>query len=159
MNRVPVNRDPTGRSTSGPEHRNDEKRDRHAAERELSGAGLVQLAVVAGPVVHQKRKRVRPPGSVPETTVAERGSTRKTFHGGGPCDGALNGAVMPEPLSCGSAGQPWFAQALAMRATAFGSFTSTASPSTTTSASRIDTAIEHRGSRATLRAFRVPAPV
>ena len=23
---------------------------------------------------------------------------RYTFHGGGPCDGALNGAVMPDPL-------------------------------------------------------------
>jgi len=34
-----------------------------------------------------------------------------------------------------------------------------ASPSMTTSASRTDTATEHRGSRATLRPFRVPAPV
>src|SRR4051794_8727297 len=47
----------------------------------------------------QNRKRVSPPGSVPRTTVAERGSMRYTFHGGGPCDGALNGAVMPDPLS------------------------------------------------------------
>jgi hypothetical protein len=46
----------------------------------------------------QKRKRVRPPGSVAKTTVAERGSMRYTFHGGDPCDGALNGAVMPDPL-------------------------------------------------------------
>src|SRR5690348_11989304 len=71
----------------------------------------------------QKRKRVRPPGSVPKVTVAERGSMRYTFHGGGPCDGALNGAVMPDPLSSGSAGQPWSAHAFAMRATASGSVT------------------------------------
>src|SRR5216683_3849371 len=84
---------------------------------------------------------------------------RYTFHGGGPCDGALNGAVMPDPLSSGSAGQPLSAHAFAIRATAPGSVTRAASPSITTSASRIDTAIEHRGSRATLRPFRVPAPV
>ena len=84
---------------------------------------------------------------------------RYTFHGGGPCDGALNGAVIPDPLSSGSAGQPLSAHAFAMRATAPGSVTRAASPSITTSASRIDTAIEHRGSRATLRASRVPAPV
>src|SRR5690349_23904500 len=84
---------------------------------------------------------------------------RYTFHGGGPSDGALNGAVMPDPLSSGSAGQPLSAHAFAMRATAPGSVTRVASPSITTSASRIDTAIEHRGSRATLRPFRVPAPV
>ena len=84
---------------------------------------------------------------------------RYTFHGGGPCDGALNGAVMPDPLSSGSAGQPLSAHAFAIRATAPGSVTRVASPSITTSASRIDTAIEHRGSRATLRPFRVPAPV
>src|SRR6266705_2742482 len=107
----------------------------------------------------QKRKRVRPPGSVARTTVAERGSMRYTCHGGGPCDGALNGAVMPDPLSSGSAGQPLSAHAFAMRATAPGSVTRTASPSITTSASRIDTATEHRGSRATLRPLRVPAPV
>jgi hypothetical protein len=107
----------------------------------------------------QKRNRVRPPGSVAETTIAERGSTRYTFHGGGPCDGALNGAVMPDPLSSGSAGQPLSAHAFAMRATALGSVTRAASPSITTSASRIDTATEHRGSRATLRPLRVPAPV
>jgi hypothetical protein len=55
-------------------------------------------------------KAVRPPGSVVETTVAERGSMRYTFQGGGPCDGALNGAVMPDPCSSGSAGPsltPW----------------------------------------------------
>src|SRR5690348_11919762 len=84
---------------------------------------------------------------------------RYTFQGGGPSDGALNGAVMPEPLSSGSAGQPLSAHAFAIRATAPGSVTRAASPSITTSASRIDTAIEHRGSRATLRPFRVPAPV
>src|SRR5947209_4963202 len=83
----------------------------------------------------QNRKRVRPPGSVPNVTIAERGSMRYTFHGGGPCDGALNGAVMPEPLSSGSAGQPLSAHALATRATALGSVTRAASPSTTTSAS------------------------
>ena len=93
------------------------------------------------------------------TTVAERGSMRYTCHGGGPCDGALNGAVMPEPLSSGSAGQPLSAHAFAMRATAPGSVTRAASPSMTTSASRIDTATEQRGSRAMLRPFRVPAPV
>jgi len=49
----------------------------------------------------QKRKRVSPPGSAVAVTIAERGSMRYTFHGGGPCDGALNGAVMPEPLSSG----------------------------------------------------------
>src|SRR5260370_11553198 len=84
---------------------------------------------------------------------------RYTFHGGGPCDGALNGAVMPDPLSSGSVGQPLSAHAFAIRASAPGSVTRAASPSITTSASRIDTAIEHRGSRATLRPFRVPAPV
>src|SRR5919106_3208655 len=84
---------------------------------------------------------------------------RYTFHGAGPCDGALKGAVMPDPLSSGCAGQPLSAHALATRATAPGSVTRTASPSITTSASRIDTAIEHRGSRATLRPLRVPAPV
>src|SRR3954452_6879914 len=84
---------------------------------------------------------------------------RYTFHGGGPCDGALNGAVMPGPLPSGSAGQPLSAHAFAMRATAAGSVPRAASPSITTSAPRTDTAIEHRGSRATLRPFRVPAPV
>src|SRR5438067_12410823 len=84
---------------------------------------------------------------------------RYTFHGGDPCDGALNGAVMPDPLSSGSTGQPLSAHAFAMRATAPGSVTRTASPSITTSASRIDTATEHRGSRATLRPLRVPTPV
>src|SRR4051812_2455573 len=84
---------------------------------------------------------------------------RYTFQGGGPCDGALNGAVMPDPLSSGSAGQPLSAHAFAIRATAPGSVTRATSPSITTSASRIDTAIEHRASRATLRAFRVRAPV
>src|SRR4051794_11203316 len=93
------------------------------------------------------------------TTVAERGAMRYTFHGGGPCEGALNGAVIPDPLSSGSAGQPWSAHALAMRATAPGSVTRAASPSTTTSAPAIEIAIEHRGSRATLRPFRVPDPV
>src|SRR6266516_1435223 len=88
----------------------------------------------------QKRKRDRPHGSVAETTVAERGSMRYTFHGGGPCDGALNGSVMPGPLSSGSAGQPLSAHAFAMRATTPGSVTRAASPSITTSASRIDTA-------------------
>src|SRR6202050_1054958 len=107
----------------------------------------------------QNRKRVRPPGSAPKVTIAERGSMRYTFYGGGPCDGALNGAVMPGPLSSGSAGQPWSAHAFAMRASAPGSVTRAASPSMTTSASRIDTATEHRGSRMTLRPFRVRAPV
>ena len=106
----------------------------------------------------QNRKRVRPPGSADKVTIAERGSMRYTFHGGGPCDGALNGAVMPDSLSSGSAGQPLSAHAFAIRATAPGSVTRAASPSITTSASRIDTAIEHRGSRATLRPFRVPRP-
>src|SRR3954447_21405006 len=96
---------------------------------------------------------------MPNTTVADRGAMRYTSQGGGPCDGALNGAVMPDPLSSGSAGQPLSAHAFAIRATAPGSVTRVASPSITTSASRIDTAIEHRASRATLRAFRVPAPV
>jgi hypothetical protein len=71
----------------------------------------------------QNRKRVRPPGSAAKVTIAERGSMRYTFHGGGPCDGALNGAVMPGPLSSGSAGQPLSAHAFAMRATAPGSVT------------------------------------
>src|SRR5579875_1965188 len=81
---------------------------------------------------------------------------RYTFHGGGPCDGALNGAVMPSPPPSGSAGQPLSAHAFAARASAPGSVTRTASPSMTTSAPLIDTATEHRGSRATLRPFRVP---
>src|SRR5579863_10504105 len=84
---------------------------------------------------------------------------RKTFHGGGPCDGALNGAVIPAPVSSSSAGHPWSAQALARRVSAAGSVSRAASPSATTSASRIDTAIEQRGSRATLRLFFVPVPV
>src|SRR5580692_4312119 len=84
---------------------------------------------------------------------------RYTFHGGGPCDGALNGAVMPVPLASGSAGQPLSDHAFALRSSAAGSVTRAASPSTTTSASRADTAIEQRGSRVTLRPFRVPAPV
>src|SRR3954454_17757103 len=46
-----------------------------------------------------------------------------------------------------------------MRATAPGSVTRAASPSITTSAPGTDTAIEHRGSRVTLRPFRVDAPV
>src|ERR1700746_3400180 len=115
--------------------------------------------VLHSPGRRQNRKRVRPPGTAAKVTIAERGSMRYTFHGGGPCDGALNGAVMPDPLSSGSAGQPLSAHAFAIRATALGSVTRAASPSITTSASRIDTAIEHRGSRATLRPFRVPAPV
>ena len=45
----------------------------------------------------QNRKRVRPPGSVAKATIAERGSMRYTFHGGGPCDGALNGAASQPP--------------------------------------------------------------
>src|SRR6202021_2633900 len=104
-------------------------------------------------------KRVRPPGSAAKVTMAERGSMRYTFHGGGPSDGALNGAVMPDPLSSGSAGQPLSAHAFATRASAPGWVTRAASPSTTMSAPRTDTATEHRGSRATLRPFRVPAPV
>src|SRR6516162_6649801 len=120
---------------------------------------LIRLAVPADDQQRQNRKRVRPPGSVPKATIAERGSMRYTFHGGGPCDGALNGAVMPGPLSSGSAGQPWSAHVFAMRASAPGSVTRAASPSITTSAPRTDTAIEHRGSRATLRPFRVPVPV
>src|SRR3954465_16022366 len=79
----------------------------------------------------QNRNRVRPPGSVPKTTVAERELMRYTLHGGGPCDGALNGAVMPEPLSSGSTGQPLSAHAFATRATVRGSVIRTASPSTT----------------------------
>src|SRR6266545_2275702 len=110
-------------------------------------------------VDRQNLKRLSPPGSVPSATVADRGAMRYTPQGGGPCDGALNGAVIPEPLSSGSAGQPESAHAFAMRATVPASVTRVASPSTTTSASRIDTAIEQRGSRATLRLFRVPAPV
>src|SRR4051794_20714103 len=107
----------------------------------------------------QNLKRVRPPGSTPSTTVAERGPTRYTFHGGGPCDGALNGAVIPVPPSSGSAGQPSSAHALGTRATTPGSVTRAASPSITTSASRIDTAIEQLGWRSTLRPLRVCAPV
>src|ERR1700678_581131 len=84
---------------------------------------------------------------------------RYTFHGGGPCDGALYGAVMPVPPASGSAGQPLSDHAFAIRSSAAGSVTRSASPSTTTSASRTDTAIEQRGSRATLPRFRVPAPV
>jgi hypothetical protein len=56
---------------------------------------------------------------------------------------------MPDPLLSGSAGQPWSAHAFAIRATAPGSVTRAASPSMTTFASRTETAIEHRGSRAT----------
>jgi hypothetical protein len=104
----------------------------------------------------QNRKRVRPPGSLAKVTIAERGSMRYTFHGGGPCDGGLNGAVMPGPLSSGSAGQPWSAHALAMRASAPGPGTRTASPSMTTSASRTGTAMEYRGSRAASRPFPEP---
>src|SRR4051812_29525110 len=49
----------------------------------------------------QNLKRVNPPGSTPSTTVAERGSMRYTCHGGGPCAGALKGAVIPVPLGSG----------------------------------------------------------
>src|ERR1700679_3243320 len=84
---------------------------------------------------------------------------RYTFHGGGPCDGALNGAVMPVPLAWGAAGQPLSDHAFAIRASAAGSVTRAASPSITTSASRMDAATEQRGSRVTLRPFRVPVPV
>src|SRR6202040_2039696 len=98
-------------------------------------------------------------GSVARVTIAERASMRYTFHGGGPCDGALNGAVMPAPLASGSAGHPLSAHAFAIRASAPGSVTRAAATSTTTSPARPDTAIEHRGSRATLRPFRVPTPV
>jgi hypothetical protein len=66
---------------------------------------------------------------------------------------------MPDPVCSGSAGQPWSAHAFAMRATASGSVTRVASPSNTTSASRMDSATAHRGSRSTLRALRVPEPV
>src|SRR5215472_2053326 len=124
------------------------------------GAGpMISVRVTGLPGQCQNRKRVRPPGSVATVTIAERGSMRYTFHGGGPCDGALNGAVMPDPLSSGSAGQPLSAHAFAIRATASALVTRVASPSITTSASRTDTATEHRGSRATLRLLRVPAPV
>src|SRR5690606_16615239 len=85
-----------------------------------------------GPRPPQNPKRVSPPGSTPRTTTAERGSMRYTCHGGGPCEGALNGAVMPVPVSSGSAGQPPSAQARAARATSSGSVTRAASPSTTT---------------------------
>ena len=47
---------------------------------------MTKLALPGRP---QNRKRVRPPGSVAKVTIAERGSMRYTFHGGGPCDGAL----------------------------------------------------------------------
>src|SRR5258707_10726014 len=81
----------------------------------------------------QNRKRVRPPGSAAKVTIAERGSMRYTFHGGGPCDGALNGAGMPGPLSSGSAGQPLSAHAFPINATAPSSVTPPAVPSITTS--------------------------
>lgn len=96
---------------------------------------------------------------MPNTTVADRGSTRYTCQGGGPCEGALKGAVIPEPPSSSSAGQPLSAQAFAIHTSTPASVTRAASPSTTTSASRIETAIEQRESRATLRPFRVPGPV
>ena len=57
------------------------------------------------------------------------------------------------PVSSSSAGHPWSAQARARRVSVAGSVSRSASPSATTSASRIDTAIEQRGSRATLRLF------
>ena len=107
----------------------------------------------------QNLKRVRPPGSVPNATMADRGSTRKTNHGGGPCDGALKGAVMPTPLASGSAGQPPADHVAARRLRVSVSVTFAATPSRTTSASRIEMAIEQRGSRARLRYFLVPAPV
>src|ERR1700735_1704087 len=97
-----------------------------------SGMILALIANEGGPADQQRqnRKRVRPPGSVAKVTIAERGSMRYTFHGGGPCDGALNGAVMPAPLSSGSAGQPCSAQAFVVLARASGSVTRAASPST-----------------------------
>jgi hypothetical protein len=52
--------------------------------------------------------------------IRRPGSMRYTFHGGGPCEGALNGAVMPGPVPSGSAGQPWSAHAFAIRASAPG---------------------------------------
>ena len=53
----------------------------------------------------------------------DRGSMRKTSHGAGPWDGALNGAWMREPDASGSTGQPWSTHACAMRATTSGSLT------------------------------------
>jgi len=56
----------------------------------------------AAPSPRQNRKRVRPPGSVAKVTIAERGSMRYTFHGGGPCDGALTESVnLSEALVAG----------------------------------------------------------
>jgi hypothetical protein len=105
----------------------------------------------------QNLKRVRPPGSVPNTAVAERGSMRNTNHGGGPCDGALKGAVMPEPPASRSAGQPSAAHVAARRSRVSGSVTFVAMPSMTTSAPRIEMATEQRGSSARLWNFLVPA--
>src|SRR3984957_17381105 len=148
-----VPRNATGRAGIGD--------DRGKARRLLGGASGCRPTDEGDPADEQRQnlKRVSPPGSAVKVTIADRGSMRYTFHGGGPCDGALNGAVMPAPLASGSAGHPLSAHAFAIRASAPGSVTRAASPSNTTSASRTDTAIEHRGSRATLRPFRVPAPV
>src|SRR5580692_904633 len=53
----------------------------------------------------QNRKRVRPPGPAARVTIAERGSMRYTFRGGGPCDGALKGGSDAAPAVVGS-GRP-----------------------------------------------------
>src|SRR6202167_4910362 len=88
----------------------------------------------------QNRKRVRPPGSAPKVTIAERGSMRYTFQGGGPCDGALNGAVMPGPLASGSAGQPLCAHAFAIPPARPGSVTRADRPPARTPGVRRDIA-------------------
>src|SRR3954447_3727003 len=66
---------------------------------------------------------------------------------------------MPCPLPSTSAGQPPSAHTLTTRPSESGSVTRAASPSTTTSAPGTEMATEQRGSRATLRHFRVLAPV
>jgi len=66
---------------------------------------------------------------------------------------------MPEPLTWSSAGQPSAAHFAAMRFRVSGSVTFSATPSMTTSASRIETAIEQRGSKSRLWYFFVLAPV
>ena len=67
------------------------------------------------------------------TARLEEGVRRYTSHGGGPADGALNSAVRATPESSTSAGHPSARQRAAMSATASGSSTRCASPSTTTS--------------------------
>src|SRR5947209_20609697 len=108
-----------------------------------------------GSALAQKVQVVAPPPPVVPSAVARCVVTLYRCHGGGPADGALNGAVIAVPLSSTRHGQPSSAKCLAILATVAGSVTFAAVPSTTRSNSWTPTLIEQRGSRATLRPLRL----